>query len=298
MDGLARLLSLPFAMTPCVAVALHQSNLLIATNSLDATSIDAVKPLLEAKMAIIQACIRHFHGSIGSKAGLPVSGLSRAGGLIVTSAVRDIIEQGGCGESLYAAGKKKPHRLILEKALSKLIVHCLNNAETRDQILNNRIIILADPRIKGRSFHAEQQILSCIRGAASRARAPVPLGISKLSCETCADVLSQSPDVTFRGISGNRFPNVFSIFGGHSSKKPTTIMHSNEVSESESEIDTFDFDEDLEPPESPSATAGADFTAVASVASPVAEHTLAGSKQVKLRATAREFVPKRSISTA
>lgn len=235
MDSLARLLSIRVSISPCVAVACYEGQLIVSSNSPIGKTQDELRDYFNRKLRII-------HGFLGRLAlDTPPQAesidtvkieFSILATILAEKAVDELIkdENGGVGAVLPSREHRKPHRNTVEQhlriALLKLGQSYLLglysqgkrglNSQEIQAFSNDAEIIMVFPiqeALGEQQLHAEQAILYYLKHSNALAgEATIHIGISKLCCLACNHVLERSAGkIAFRGTHGMSFPKVYDI---------------------------------------------------------------------------------------
>ena len=147
-----------------------------------------------------------------------------------------MMEFGGFTSPLPTTVSHRTHKSAAEHfevALLKLAQFCLEGIYTngmngfdKDTLAalltpgNVKFIMPDIDKLAGENLHAEQAIIYYLRHytnfctlASMEADKKIPIGISKLCCQTCHYVLTKHGNIQFRGSHGMLFPNVHLLMG-------------------------------------------------------------------------------------
>ena len=268
MDSFSRLLSVDVKYTPCIAVALYNGEIIVSSNApnpKEQMTDSQLSDCLVKKMSLIQEFLRELTKDVvvGSQPNVSKIQFSARAKLLATKAVLEIIapENGGVGKVVpMVKGNRHKDRKIdidhMRNALLKLGQHCLFslltvgkkgfNSEELFALLKADSTTVVTPNtkvLKEHQLHAEQAILSYLRENTDFTSKPsakkVHLGISKLCCQACHEVLNRYDAViSYRGSHGMKFPNVYDIdtnnlFEGINTKLGDDLCPSDSDSECE-----------------------------------------------------------------
>ncbi|KTC65873.1 hypothetical protein Lade_0531 [Legionella adelaidensis] len=232
MDSLSRLISLDNKYTPCTAVAFYKGELILSSNSPADISDDQLADWLAAKIGIIQEFLHPLLDDLkpGSQPNLKTIQFSTRARLLATESVLKLMnpEIGGIGQVVPAQHRKierKTPTAHLVNALLKLGKHCvlgvLTNGKkgfTEDELKallapNSTIVVQNRQVLTREQLHAEQAILYYLRHHTDfkASGTPINIGISKLCCRDCHNVLNREKQTSHRGSHGVKFPNVYDI---------------------------------------------------------------------------------------
>lgn len=235
MDSLARLLAPREIFTPCIATAIDEGELIIASNPPKGmTTADDISHMVGHKLK----CVRQFLESLvhSAEKNLLVAEeidnikFTALGEQRASETIDQIISRDFGGYANVTAANPKHDRNTpkghLKNALLKLGQDVLLGVYTDGRVgftIEERTALLSNPEkiliprydVKKGTEHAEQVIsLHLQRKRSSSASSAVEktyIGISKLCCQACARVLKNNPLVQFRGESGVGFPNVYDV---------------------------------------------------------------------------------------
>lgn len=274
MDSLSRLLALETKYTPCVSVTFYNGELVISSNApnLDIISAELLTDHLVKKMALIQEFIRQLLDGVelGSNPEVTKITFSAQAQLLAAATIAQITDpkNGGIGDvlpSTPSARRRKTASLHLENALLKLGQHCLLSVLTNGKqgftllelnalLADRATIVLPNVEVLGKKqLHAEQAILYYLREYtdfdSEEDTVIAHIGISKLCCQACHDVLNKEERIGIRGTHGMSFPNVYDIDSDDLHASRLTRMGADLCpSDSESECSFVDEDDDEEIP--------------------------------------------------
>ncbi|KTD14937.1 nucleic acid/nucleotide deaminase domain-containing protein [Legionella israelensis] len=283
MDSLSRLLSLDNKYTLCVAVTFYQGELIASSNSpnpKEAMTESELADCLARKMGLIQNFLLQLTKDIplGSQPNIKEIQFSSRAKILATDTILKIIhsDNGGVGD-VVPSNKQSRHKhrgnsiSHLENALLKLAQHCLLGIYTNgekgfnlselDTLLNADTMTVITPNtavLQRQQLHAEQAILHYLREYTDfneeSSEEKINIGISKLCCQACHEVLSRQNDkISHRGSHGMNFPSVYDIDTETLYEGTDTMLGADlSPSDSESECDFFsdeesDFEDDIPP---------------------------------------------------
>jgi G:T/U-mismatch repair DNA glycosylase len=270
MDSLSRLLSPNNKYTPCVAVVFYKGALIVSSNSPKEEMTDAMlADCFSQKIGLIQDFIHQLIKNIpmGSQPHVKKIHFSKRTKLLAIDTVLKIIEEknGGVGD-VVPATKENRHKKRqgnvehLQNALLKLGKYCLLSVYTNGKkgftvqelssLLSSAMTIVTPntEALKEKQLHAEQAILYYLNEYTDFNKDPlaekVNIGISKLTCQACHNVLNRVDKVSHRGSHGVKFPQVYDIdtaelFPATNTKLGTDLC----ATDSASEYETFSDDE-------------------------------------------------------
>lgn len=228
-DSLAKLLCPTEEVSACVAVCAYQKDLLISSNTSRTKSNAELTEILSSRMKII----RDFLLAVTQEAkplskdemseftGVKFSDIAK---LLANQAVLKLMmmEFGGFTSSIPTTVSHRTHKSAAEHfevALLKLAQFCLEGIYTngmngfeKDTLAalltpgNVKFIMPDIDKLAGENLHAEQAIIYYLRHytnfctlASVEADKKIPIGISKLCCQTCHYVLTKHGNIQFRG---------------------------------------------------------------------------------------------------
>jgi hypothetical protein len=184
--------------------------------------------------------------------------------LLAKETVLKIIDasNGGVGDILpmnsHRHSKRQDKVEHLKNALLKLAHHCLVGVLTKGRIGFNiqdmitmlsgsiTVVVPNNEVMMGYKLHAEQEILYYLRKKpefnTQISFKKLNIGISKLCCQACHNVLNREEKINYRGTHGMKFPNVFDIdnknlFEGVNTKLEADLCPSDSESDCDDYVD-------------------------------------------------------------
>lgn len=302
MDSLSRLLSLDTKYTSCVAVTFYNGEIIASSNTPNLNERMTESTLSDCfakKMGLIQDFLCELTKDIplGSQPKIKKIQFSTRAKLLATKTVLEIMDSsnGGVGDVVPQNNRHKNRGTKinhLQNALLKLGQHCLLgmytngkkgfNVQELKTLLEASSMLVITPNTKvlmSQQLHAEQAILYYLREYTDfkikSSEERVPIGVSKLCCQACHNVLNRKKGISHRGTHGIKFPNVYDIdtktlFEGINTKMSDNLCPSDSESECEffskeepgfdEEIPDLDMllamNESTQPPKEPVKTTG------------------------------------------
>lgn len=272
MDSLSRLLSIDNHISPCVAVTCYDGKLIVSSNSPMGKTKDELGDYFNKKLHIIRRFLSRLakdanidEGS-GDTVKIEFSVLAQ---ILVERAVSELVkeENGGVGDIVPSGAHRHPNRNNIKQhlrvALLKLGQSYLLGLYTQGKrglsqqelqaFSDTTDVIMVTPvkEVLGdQQLHAEQAILYYLRHFTdfeTDSTQTVNIGISKLCCAACLNVLSKAEKIAFRGTHGMPFPNVYDIDTDSVYHAPATKMGREACpSDSESECELYEDESDTE----------------------------------------------------
>jgi len=257
LDALARILSPNESECACIAIAIINGQIVISHNTptLSIISPEQLCENIEEKFTKIQEFLIQGILLLQQKSLLLKDHIARA-----TNTLMSLSHSTG----MLPKDKQKQGRNKIEdyinSSLAKLLRSVFNAHEIdgltisqRQALLSTNPIIFLSPNENielrnSASLHAEQLISKYISELESKPTDKIYVGISKLCCASCRDVLNKNPAVQYRGTHGVTFPRVMDVNTEVAAEHPeytklTGIMY---PSDSESEDELNDVDEKIE----------------------------------------------------
>ncbi|MBI2785300.1 MAG: hypothetical protein HYX60_02915 [Legionella longbeachae] len=226
LDSISRILSIRDEYVPCIAVALVQGSIIIASNSPKKINEKTLTKGLTQKIDIVQYFLLTIkkHEYVDESFALKIAKMLAS-------------QELGVGNILPQKKKEKRSSSIthLQNALLKIghdyLLGILSNGKEGElnsaelSCLTNPEFIVITPSslIKEGNIHAEQAILAYLKTI--ELTESVNIGISKLCCQACHEVLSSSDiEISYRGTHGISFPSVYNINTNKCHEGEKTLM--------------------------------------------------------------------------
>ena len=264
-DRLARILAPSSNVIPCIAVAFYNGELLIGLNTPKKKFTRAqVQEMIEKKLELLRVFLVDVKNEYESAKPLDVNHnpqftISLQADFFVTQRAL-LIQQKQLGGTSVRNSIKYGITERLKVDFIKLAQFYLTGLITQGQegfnIAECQALVQGKPNIyfpnssleKGNiRLHADQLLIAPMSHLSletdTQPTSPTEIGLNKLSCLACANVLNQYPDkVTYRGTSGMSYPNTLDITTQEAAPyTPTQLsidcLYAKDSSSSEVEID-------------------------------------------------------------
>ncbi|TAL65024.1 MAG: hypothetical protein EPN84_02255 [Legionella sp.] len=233
LDSLARILSLNISHSACVAVAIHQGQLVVASNVSGRSTAEEVTQALIKKIAtlkrLVQSCPHtHFlgiyefccqpentnklHSLLGS--GVTISSLRQSLAKVIH--VLKTNEYEFCPEFQNAFNEESPLIfLTAEKIRGEMALRC---STLKSQMLAVNVVALPatpDKESLQKDIHAEQMVKVYLQRFLSPSNSvQIRIGLSKLCCRTCFDFFAVEPGFLVRGTHNNAHKGTVNLHTG------------------------------------------------------------------------------------